>query len=193
MVPARAAGVFMTLNPANGDRSKVVVESVWGLGEPLVSGLVNPDRFTVDKVTGDVVRREIADKPTEAVQDPVSGRGVVSVDVDEARRRQPSLDRDELAELTRLAKLLERRAGVPQDGEFAVAAGPAPRAVHLVQARPRDGVEPAAGEAGRHPDRHGRHPRHPHRRPDACPAERHRSGARRGSAGEMTAGPRTPD
>jgi pyruvate,water dikinase len=136
MVPARAAGVFMTLNPANGDRSKVVVESVWGLGEPLVSGLVNPDRFTVDKVTGDVVRREIADKPTEAVQDPVSGRGVVSVDVDEPRRRRPSLDGDEIAELTRLAKLLERRAGVPQDGEFAVAEGPAPRAVHLVQARP---------------------------------------------------------
>ena len=136
MVPARAAGVFMTLNPSNGDRSKVVVESVWGLGEPLVSGLVNPDRFTVDKVTGDVVRREVADKPTEAVRDPDAGRGVVTVAVDEDRRSAPSLDRDELAELTRLAKLLERRAGCPQDGEFAVAAGPAPRAVHLVQARP---------------------------------------------------------
>jgi pyruvate, water dikinase len=136
MVAARAAGVFMTLNPANGDRSKVVVESVWGLGEPLVSGEVNPDRFTVDKVTGDVVRREVADKPTEAVQDPATGRGVVSVEVDEPRRRQPSLDRDELAELTRIAKLLERRAGVAQDGEFAVAAGPAPREVHLLQARP---------------------------------------------------------
>lgn len=136
MVAARAAGVFMTLNPANGDRSKVVVESVWGLGEPLVSGEVNPDRFTVDKVTGDVVRREVADKPTEAVQDPATGRGVVSVDVEEPRRRQPSLDRAELAELTRIAKLLERRAGVAQDGEFAVAAGPAPREVHLLQARP---------------------------------------------------------
>ncbi|HEX8519054.1 MAG TPA: PEP/pyruvate-binding domain-containing protein [Pseudonocardia sp.] len=136
MVPARAAGVFMTLNPSNGDRSKVVVESVWGLGEPLVSGLVNPDRFTVDKVTGDVVRREVADKPTEAVRDPDAGRGVVTVAVDEDRRSAPSLDRDELAELTRLAKLLERRAGCPQDGEFAVAAGTAPRAVHLVQARP---------------------------------------------------------
>ena len=54
----------------------------------------------------------------------------------EPRRRQPSLDRAELAELTRIAKLLERRAGVAQDGEFAVAAGPAPREVHLLQARP---------------------------------------------------------
>lgn len=135
MVPARAAGVFMTLNPSNGDRSKVVVESVWGLGEPLVSGLVNPDRFTVDKVTGDVVRREVADKATEAVQDP-DGRGVATATVPDDRRRAPSLDADELDELVRLARLLERRAGVAQDGEFVVADGPAPRAVHLVQARP---------------------------------------------------------
>jgi len=136
MVAARAAGVFMTLNPANGDRSKVVVESVWGLGEPLVSGLVNPDRFTVDKVTGDVVRRDVADKPTEAVREPATGRGVVTVEVDEARRRQPSLDRTEIIEIARLAKLVERRAGVAQDGEFAVDPGPAPRTVYLVQARP---------------------------------------------------------
>ena len=66
MVPARAAGVFMTLNPANGDRSTVVCEAVWGLGEPLVSGEVTPDRFVLDKVSGEVLRREIADKPTPA-------------------------------------------------------------------------------------------------------------------------------
>ena len=56
----------MTLNPANGDRSTLVCEAVWGLGEPLVSGEVTPDRFVVDKVSGDVVRREIADEADAA-------------------------------------------------------------------------------------------------------------------------------
>lgn len=136
MVPARSAGVVMSLNPVNGDRSKVVVESVWGLGEPLVQGVVNPDRFVLDKVTGEVCRREVADKPTEMVCDPVSGCGTVVRDVDAARREQPSLTSDELRELVRLARLVEQRAGCPQDAEFAVTDGPSPENVVVVQCRP---------------------------------------------------------
>ncbi len=136
MAPARAAGVFMTLNPVNGDRSKVMIESVWGLGEPLVSGEANPDRFLVDKITGEVVRREIADKPTQAIRDPASGRGVVIAEVDEERVATPSLEREEIAELVRIARLVERQAGAPQDCEFAVLEGAAPDNVRLLQCRP---------------------------------------------------------
>ena len=50
MVDARAAGVMFTLNPTNGDPSKVVIEGNWGLGETVVSGICNPDNFVVDKV-----------------------------------------------------------------------------------------------------------------------------------------------
>jgi pyruvate,water dikinase len=136
MAPARAAGVFMTLNPVNGDRSKLMIESVWGLGEPLVSGEATPDRFLVDKVTGEVVRREHADKPTAAVRDPRTGRGIALVDVEPERRTQPSLTSDEIAELVRVGRLLERAAGVPQDGEFAVVDGEPPENVLLLQCRP---------------------------------------------------------
>jgi pyruvate,water dikinase len=136
MVPARAAGVLMTLNPVNGDRSKAMVESVWGLGEPLVSGAVTPDRFLVDKVTGEIVRREIADKPTQAVCDPQTGRGVVLAEVEEERRRRSSLSDEEIAELVRLGRLVEQEAGCPQDGEFAVVDGTPPDNVRLLQARP---------------------------------------------------------
>lgn len=150
MVPARSAGVAMSLNPVNGDRSKVVVESVWGLGEPLVQGVVNPDRFVVDKVTGEVCRREVADKPTEMVCDPDTGRGTVVRAVGAARRQQPSLTADELRELVRLARLVEQRAGRPQDAEFAVTDGSAPENVVLVQCRPVTTVPtrpPVAGGA----------------------------------------------
>ena len=135
MVDARAAGVFMTLDPANGDRSTIVVESVWGLGEPLVSGTVTPDRFVIDKVTGGIVRRDVVDKPHELVRH-ASGAGTEQRDVAAARRDQPSLNDDELAELARLAKRVEEQAGAPQDGEFAVAAGEPPDNVHLLQCRP---------------------------------------------------------
>ncbi len=136
MVDARSAGVFMTLNPTNGDRSKVVIESVWGLGEPLVSGTATPDRYTVDKVTREVIARVIVDKPTRAVRDPLSGRGLAEVEVAGQERQAPSLTNDEISELARIARVVEKFAGCPQDGEFAIAGDGGSEQVFLVQARP---------------------------------------------------------
>src|SRR6516162_10685173 len=82
MVNARAAGVAMSLDPSNGDRSKIVIESTWGLGEPLVSGLVTPDYFLIDKVLLEPIKRIIAPKLQEMVADP-GARAVVMRDVEE--------------------------------------------------------------------------------------------------------------
>ena len=60
MVNSRAAGVMFTLNPTDGDISKVVIEGSWGLGETVVSGSVNPDKFVVDKVMGEINERTIS-------------------------------------------------------------------------------------------------------------------------------------
>jgi pyruvate,water dikinase len=125
MVAARAAGVFLTLNPANGDRATFVCEAEWGLGEPLVSGTVTPDRFAVNKISGEVARREIAHKPTRL------GRGGTEP-VPEAERDAPCLTDDELAVLLRIGRAVETAAGCPQDGEFAVD----DEGVHLLQSRP---------------------------------------------------------
>jgi pyruvate,water dikinase len=149
MVDARSAGVFMTLDPVNGDRSTIVVESVWGLGEPLAGGEATPDRFVIDKVTGDIVRRDVVAKPRELARH-ASGRGTEWREVASPRRDEPSLRDDELAELTRMAKRVEEQAGAPQDGEFAVADGEPPDNVHLLQCRPetvwsRRAPRPVAG------------------------------------------------
>ena len=119
MVRARSAGVMFTLNPLNGDRSKIVIESTWGLGEPLVSGEVDPDRFTVDKVTLGVLDRSIASKLIEHRPDPAQ-RKVVVDEVEPARRDAPSLSDQEVIELARLGKMIERHYGAPQDIEWAV-------------------------------------------------------------------------
>lgn len=129
MVDARAAGVFMTLNPSNGDRSSVVVESVWGVGEPLVSGTVTPDRFVLDKVTGDVRRRELARKERRTVR---GADGPVEVPVADELRDAPSLDDAQLAELLAMARRVEAMLGRPADGEFAVTDAE----TWLLQARP---------------------------------------------------------
>jgi pyruvate,water dikinase len=136
MVHARAAGVAMTLNPLDGDRSKIVIDASWGLGESVVSGEVTPDNFVVDKVMLEVVKRTVVAKPIELVGDP-AGKRVIQRAVEPERQRQPALTNAELQAVARLAKQAERHYGKPQDIEWAVDADlPAEANVVLLQSRP---------------------------------------------------------
>jgi pyruvate,water dikinase len=119
LVDARSAGVMFTLNPLNGDRAKIMMESVWGLGEGLVSGAINPDRFLVDKVTLDILERTIGSKDSEHRFDRAAG-GVVEAPVDEERRAASSVSDDEIDRIARLGKQIERHYGRPQDVEWAI-------------------------------------------------------------------------
>jgi pyruvate,water dikinase len=136
MVNARAAGVAMTIDPGNGDRSKIVIDASWGLGEMVVSGEVTPDNFVLDKVMLTTVRRTVSDKREELVPDPQS-QELVRRDVAHDRRTSPSLSDGELLAVAGLAKAAERHYGCPQDIEWALDADlPAPDNIVLLQARP---------------------------------------------------------
>jgi pyruvate, water dikinase len=126
LVEARAAGVMFTLDPVTGDRSKIVIEGSWGLGEAVVSGEVTPDRYRVDKVTLEIVDRAISDKGVEILED-----GARPIEGD--RRTQSCIEDAHLAELAALAKRIERHRGAPQDVEWALDAN---GTVHVLQVRP---------------------------------------------------------
>jgi pyruvate,water dikinase len=135
IVDARAAGVMFTLNPTNGDPSKVVIEGNWGLGETVVSGICNPDKYVVDKVTGEIERR-VSLKECECIYDPVRG-GVAHVDTPPERREIPCVEDQEILELGRYAKRVEEHYGCPQDIEWAIdKQKPFPLNIFMVQSRP---------------------------------------------------------
>jgi pyruvate,water dikinase len=136
MVNARAAGVAMSLDPSNGDRSKIVIESTWGLGEPLVSGLVTPDYFLIDKVLLEPVKSTIASKLQEMVADP-DARAAVMRGVEEGRQNVPSLTDGQVRAVARTVKAVEKALGRPQDIEWAIDAGQLDHeGVVLLQSRP---------------------------------------------------------
>jgi len=135
IVDARAAGVMFTLNPTNGDPSKVVIEGNWGLGETVVSGTCNPDKFVVDKVTKEI-GRTISLKECECIYDSVRG-GVAHVDTPPERREIPCIEDQEILELARYAKRVEEYYGCPQDIEWAIdKQKPFPLNIFMVQSRP---------------------------------------------------------
>lgn len=136
MVPAVAAGVMITLDPINGDRSQVTIESSLGLGLAVVGGEVTPDRFAVDKVTWDVRSRAIGDKAIAYRFDAEAG-DVICVEVPLDDRTVPSLTDEEVVALAHIGRDVERRRGGPQDLEWAIGPGvDGPRELFLLQMRP---------------------------------------------------------
>jgi pyruvate,water dikinase len=136
MVNSKAAGVMFTLNPANGDRSKIIIEGNWGLGESVVSGSVTPDEWVIDKVVIEIVKRTISNKTLEFTFDESSGRARM-LDVSSKRRSLPCLTDGEVLELARLGKKLEQHYGTPQDIEWTIDRDlPFPENVFFVQTRP---------------------------------------------------------
>ncbi|CAN7781935.1 PEP/pyruvate-binding domain-containing protein [Caballeronia sp. LjRoot34] len=119
MVQARAAGVMFTLNPLNGDRSKVVMEACWGLGEGVVKGDITPAQFVVDKVTLEIVGRKWTPQTEEYRFVPDTGT-VGLVPIASERCDVVCLENDHVQQLATLAKHIERVRGAPQDIEWAV-------------------------------------------------------------------------
>ncbi|WP_329576126.1 phosphoenolpyruvate synthase [Kitasatospora sp. NBC_01250] len=114
MVLPQAAGILFTADPVTGNRKVATVDAGFGLGEALVSGLVNPDVFTVRN--DEVVARAIAAKQ-RAVHALPNG-GVQEVAIDAQRQEQPALTDDQVLRLVRLGRRIEAHFGRPQDIEW---------------------------------------------------------------------------
>ncbi|MEU4098753.1 rifamycin-inactivating phosphotransferase [Streptomyces sp. NPDC026673] len=128
MVFPQAAGILFTADPVTGNRTVATVDAGFGLGEALVSGLVNPDVFTVRD--GEVVARTIAAK-RRAVH-ALPGGGTREVAIDSRRREQPALTDAQAVRLVRLGRRIEAHFGRPQDIEWCLADDD----FRIVQSRP---------------------------------------------------------
>ncbi len=110
----QASGILFTADPVSGNRKVATVDAGFGLGEALVSGLVNPDVFTVRG--GDIIAKTIAAKERAIDARPDGGTHEVAIDAD--RQRQPALTDAQVLRLVRLGRRIEAHFGRPQDIEW---------------------------------------------------------------------------
>jgi pyruvate,water dikinase len=130
MVDAERSGVMFSADPARGDRSQVVIEAAFGLGEVVVSGAVEPDTYVLSKDGPRLVSVRVGHQGFE-VRRGADGREVrTELSSEEGARRV--LSDDEAVSLARVAQRVERHYGTPQDLEWAIANGE----TFLVQSRP---------------------------------------------------------
>ncbi len=115
MVEPDFAGVAFSIDPVSGDRSRVIVEAVAGLGERLVSGQVEATRYVFDRESLAVVEVHSAD--------------------------EAAFGEDAAREVARVVLSVDGRFGAAQDVEFAFAGGQ----LWLLQARPVTTAGASAG------------------------------------------------
>jgi hypothetical protein len=128
MVVPQAAGILFTADPVTSSRKVASVEASFGLGEALVSGLVNADIFKVRD--GEVVARAVAPRQHAIHASPVSGTEELAVAP--ARQEQPALTDAQVVRLVQLGRRIEAHFGRPQDIEWCLAEGD----FWIVQSRP---------------------------------------------------------
>ncbi|MGW7616468.1 rifamycin-inactivating phosphotransferase [Streptomyces antimycoticus] len=114
MVFPDAAGILFTADPVTGNRKVATVDAGFGLGEALVSGLVNPDVFTVRH--GEIVARTISAKQRAVHALPDGGTREVAIDA--RRQEQPALTDAQVVRLVELGRRIEAHFGRPQDIEW---------------------------------------------------------------------------
>ena len=136
MVNAKAAGVLFTLNPVDGDESKIAIEGTWGLGEAIVSGVVTPDSWFLDKDELKVIDKRASVKTVEHIVDLETGK-VVAKDIPPQRQSAFCLSDEEPIELAKIAKGIEQHYGIAQDMEWAIDNElPFPQSIFILQTRP---------------------------------------------------------
>lgn len=137
MVRSEVSGILFTANPATGERSEMIVNASFGLGEAIVGGEVTPDAFIVAKDTLAVKEMVIGAKEHMIVV--ADGEGTETQELTAAEREQASLSEPVLKDLAALAlKVEEHFRGVPQDIEWAVTDGK----LFLLQSRPITNLPP---------------------------------------------------
>ena len=118
MIPSTVSGILFTANPATGERSEMIINASFGLGEAVVSGQVTPDTYIVDRNSLVTIETVIGPKTQQIVSD--GNQGTKLQDIAEKLRSQSSLSDDMLKELVETALKVEQLyEGLPQDIEWA--------------------------------------------------------------------------
>ncbi len=129
MIESDASGVMFTVDPVTNDRSKIVIEAIYGLGEMIVQGAVTPDHYEVDKNTLTILMKIIAPQTIKLIKQDAENE-VVKVASNEQNLQK--ITNEEIIHLAELGKKLEEHYQFPQDAEWAVEKGN----IYLVQTRP---------------------------------------------------------
>lgn len=128
MVESDKSGIMFTIDPVNNDKETLVVEAIFGLGELIVQGEVNPDHYEVRKTDLTILKKETNYQEYSLIKKGIDNK---KIKLDKNKGSKLKLSDKEIKELATLGKKLEKHYYFPQDIEWAIEKNK----VYIVQTR----------------------------------------------------------
>ncbi|MBQ0734708.1 phosphoenolpyruvate synthase [Aquimarina celericrescens] len=119
------SGVGFTIEPESGFKNIIHISGVWGLGENIVQGTINPDEFYVFKPTliqekNAIVQKKLGDKEKTMIYSEIDGQSsTVNIDTEASKQKQFVLSDEEITVLAKWALEIEKHYQKPMDIEWA--------------------------------------------------------------------------
>jgi len=134
MVQSESSGVMFTIEPVTSDQSKIVIEAIYGLGEAIVSGEVNPDLYVIDKERLIISSKKLSRQERKLIINPKADDKETNawVSVPDSEQTEQKLSDTDIAKLAWIGKQIEYHYGFPQDIEWARE----DRKIFILQTRP---------------------------------------------------------
>lgn len=129
MVNSEISGIAFSLNPVSNNKNQIVIETIWGLGEYIVQGVVTPDQHIVDKTKWKVEFSKVTPQNIQLVR---STQETKKVAVPKSKINRPKIDDKTAIKIAKIVQKLHDHYRKPQDVEFAIEKNK----VYIVQTRP---------------------------------------------------------
>lgn len=134
MILPEVSGIMFTADPITGMRKTISIDASFGLGEALVSGLVNPDLYQVR--SGIIIKKQISKKKIAIYSLPEGGTATKNISSE--KQELQALADDRIIELSELGQKIEAHYNSEQDIEWAFALGK----FYILQSRPITSLYP---------------------------------------------------
>ncbi|MBN3037508.1 MAG: phosphoenolpyruvate synthase [Candidatus Diapherotrites archaeon] len=121
MIKSEVAGVMFTSEPT-GDRTRLVIEAAYGLGEAVVSGSVTPDTYKIQKEPLKILSKKLGKQHFKIVRSE-RGLGTTHVDIPPLEQNTQKLSDERVLELSEMGNKIEAHYEFPQDIEWALQEG----------------------------------------------------------------------
>jgi phosphoenolpyruvate synthase/pyruvate phosphate dikinase len=128
MIFPQAAGILFTADPVTSNRKILSIDASFGLGEALVSGLVNPDIYKV--CNGKVIDKKISVKKLAVYA--LKDGGTKEQEIEPEQQNRQTLTDEQILSLARMGRKIEEHFGSPQDIEWCLVDD----TFYIVQSRP---------------------------------------------------------
>lgn len=129
MVQPETAGICFTANPVSGNRSQMIIEGGYGLGEAVVGGKITPDMYTIQKSKLKITDKNISEQKIMIVK---NKSGTAEKTVPRSKQGKQKLEDSKIIRLAKMCGEIEKFYGFPQDIEWAFSKNK----LYILQSRP---------------------------------------------------------